>query len=237
MTGRSPRSSPIENCLNPCRSAIHYEWRRRAAWDLYRSFLAVLSDGSLSAAARRAGARPADPRAPDRGAGAGAGRGAVHPLAGRACCPPRRRWRSRRTPRPWLRPPPPWCAPPRARRRGGGVVRLTASDIVGGEVLPPILAELREAHPRADARTGCCPTGKRTCCAATPTSPCAWPGRPRARCSAAGSARCAVGLFASPQLYAAPRRAASLEDRPATPSIGFDHVPPSREAARVSALP
>jgi DNA-binding transcriptional LysR family regulator len=31
-----------------------------------------------------------------------------------------------------------------------GVVRLTASDMVGGEVLPPILAEVREAWPRID---------------------------------------------------------------------------------------
>jgi DNA-binding transcriptional LysR family regulator len=31
---------------------------------------------------------------------------------------------------------------------GQGVVRITASEVVGGTVLPPILAELREAHPR-----------------------------------------------------------------------------------------
>ena len=95
-----------------------------------------------------AGPHPADGRAPHRRAGRGARRDPVHPLAARAqphrgCERARlrmpRRWRSRRRRS--------RVQPRRRRATDRGVVRVTASEIMGAEALPPIFAAFRARNP------------------------------------------------------------------------------------------
>ncbi len=117
------------------------------AWDLFRSFLAVLDAGSLSGAARALGtAQPTvgrhietlekslggDPlftRSPS----------GLHPTAAALALAPHARAMA-------------IAAASLVRAASGdgetlrGVVRLTASDIVGVEVLPPMLTAFRERH-------------------------------------------------------------------------------------------
>ena len=120
-------------------------------WDLYRSFLAVLEGGSLAAAARAlAIAQPTVGRhiealEPALGAGALFTRspGGLRPTrAALALAPHAEAMAS--------------AAETLIRTASGesgevrGTVRLTASDIVGAEVLPPILTGFREAWPKVD---------------------------------------------------------------------------------------
>lgn len=115
-------------------------------WTLYRAFLAVLTDGSLSGAARRLGlTQPTVGRhveALEAALGAAlftrAPQGMTPTPAAAALEPHARAMAS---------------AAAAARRAvagaGGfaGTVRLTASEIVGAEVLPPILADFMAQHP------------------------------------------------------------------------------------------
>lgn len=118
-----------------------------ASWDYYRSFLAVLEQGTLSGAARALGvAQPTVGRHMD----------ALEKALGAALFT-----RSRSGFKPTetalaLRPQAEAMAGlARALRRDAqaqgktvrGTVRISTSDIVGIEVLPPILAALGEAHP------------------------------------------------------------------------------------------
>lgn len=121
------------------------------AWDLYRSFLAVAETGSLSAAARTL--RLTQPTI-------GRHIEALEATLGGAAL----FTRSPRGMRPTelaesLRPHAETMASAAqalARAASGereaaeGVVRLTVSEIGGAEVLPPILAAFRRAHPRID---------------------------------------------------------------------------------------
>ncbi len=124
---------------------------RPPPWDLYRSFLAVMDTGSLSGAARDlAVAQPTVGRhieALERSLGCGAlftrSPGGLRPTkAAEALAPHARAMAS--------------AAETLARTASGeggevrGAVRLTASDIVGVEVLPPILTAFREAWPKVD---------------------------------------------------------------------------------------
>ncbi|MBA3811600.1 MAG: LysR family transcriptional regulator [Caulobacteraceae bacterium] len=124
---------------------------RPPPWDLYRSFLAVMDAGSLSGAARDlAIAQPTVGRhieALERSLGCGAlftrSPGGLRPTSvARALAPQARAMAS--------------AAETLARTASGeggevrGAVRLTASDIVGVEVLPPILTAFREAWPKVD---------------------------------------------------------------------------------------
>jgi len=117
------------------------------AWDLYRSFLAVLDEGSLSGAARALdlaqptvgrhvetlekalGGDPLFTRSP----------GGLRPTEGALALAPHAKAMA-------------VAAQSLVRAASGdtgsvrGVVRLTASDIVGVEVLPPMLTEFRERH-------------------------------------------------------------------------------------------
>ncbi len=121
--------------------------RQEPGWDLYRTFLAVLRDGSLSRAARTLGL--------------------TQPTAGRhvdaleAALGLQLFTRSQHGLEPTeaaldLKPHAEAMAATAAALvrtasgAGGGIrgsVRVSASDVVGAEVLPPILASLRERHP------------------------------------------------------------------------------------------
>lgn len=118
-----------------------------ASWDLYRTFLEVVRDGSLSAAARRLGlTQPTAGRhiaALERSIGA-----ALFTRSQRGLLPTRAALE--------LVPhAEAMAAAEAAFRRAasgetsviGGSVRLTASEIMGCEVLPPILARFCAAHP------------------------------------------------------------------------------------------
>ncbi|HEX8704914.1 MAG TPA: LysR family transcriptional regulator [Myxococcaceae bacterium] len=116
-------------------------------WQLYRSFLAVMDEGSLSGAARALGltqptlgrhiealeqalATPLFLRSPQ---------GLTPTEAAREIRPHAEAMRAA-------------AASLRRAVSGGegterGTVRITASEVVGAEVLPPILARLRERHP------------------------------------------------------------------------------------------
>lgn len=115
-------------------------------WNLYRSFLAVIEEGSLSGAARSLGlAQPSVGRHID----------ALESAVGFQLFI---RSQHGLTPtgtalelRPYAEALSSAAAAllRAASRQGtaGGVVRITASEVVGAEVLPPILAALRRSHP------------------------------------------------------------------------------------------
>lgn len=119
-------------------------------WELYRTFLAVLQEGSLSAAARALGVtQPTVGRhvdALERRVGVAlftrSQRGFLPTDAARAIRPYAESLAA--TAAALLRAASAQGAGDRAVK---GTVRVTASEIVGAEVLPPILAELHEAHP------------------------------------------------------------------------------------------
>ncbi|MCC6522324.1 MAG: LysR family transcriptional regulator [Polyangiaceae bacterium] len=118
------------------------------SWDLYEALLAVLREGSLSGAARALGvAQPTVRRqieALERALGAvlftRASNGLVPTELALATLPHAEHIAS--------------AARALARAVSGGAdadhgtVRVTASEVVGAEVLPPVLADLRRAHPR-----------------------------------------------------------------------------------------
>ena len=116
-------------------------------WDLYRSFLAVLREGSLSGAARSLGlAQPTLGRHVD----------ALESLLGEALFTRSAHGLVPTDAAEALRPHAEAIAAEAAallreasgrRGRVEGVVRITASEVIGVEVLPPILARLRAAHP------------------------------------------------------------------------------------------
>ena len=120
----------------------------RIAWDDQRAFLAVFEEGSLSGAARRLGvAQPtvrARVEALEQALGTVLFTRSVNGLApteqARALAAPARAMA--RASDLFVRAA---SAPPGAV---AGAVRLSVSEFVGVEVLPPILAQLRENHPR-----------------------------------------------------------------------------------------
>jgi DNA-binding transcriptional LysR family regulator len=115
-------------------------------WSLYRSFLSVLRTGSLSAAARQEGlTQPTIGRhidALEKALGVALFTRSQHGLLPTEAASELRPYAEslEATAAALVRA---------AVGRGGtrGTVRVTASEVVGAEVLPPILAELREAHP------------------------------------------------------------------------------------------
>ncbi len=120
-------------------------------WNLYRTFLAVMDAGSLSGAARALGiAQPTVGRQIEALEGALGGEplftrspGGLRPTRTAQALAPHAQAMAA-------------AAETLVRAAHGdaeqmsGVVRLTASDIVGAEVLPPILTEFRETWPRID---------------------------------------------------------------------------------------
>ena len=118
----------------------------RISWELYRSFLAVLTEGSLSGAARALDiAQPTVGRhvaALERSLGA--------PLFTRSQTGllPLEAARSLRTYAEALSSSVAALERAASSQRSGlrGVVRVTASEVIGVEVLPPIVAQLRDQH-------------------------------------------------------------------------------------------
>ncbi len=120
-------------------------------WDFYRSFLAVMETGSLSGAARALGvAQPTVGRhieALERALGGDAlftrSPGGLRPTRAAQALAPHAKAMA-------------VAAETLIRTASGdadevrGVVRVTASEIVGAEVLPPILRDFREAWPRVE---------------------------------------------------------------------------------------
>jgi DNA-binding transcriptional LysR family regulator len=121
------------------------------AWDLYRSFLAVLDAGSLSGAARALGlAQPTVGRHVEALEQALGGDplftrspGGLRPTEAALALAPHAKAMAVAA-RSLIRAASGEAGSPR------GVVRLTASDIVGVEVLPPMLAAFRERHGEVD---------------------------------------------------------------------------------------
>src|SRR5690606_4524600 len=120
----------------------------RVIWDDQRAFLAVIEEGSLSGAARRLGVAQPTVRARiealERTLGTVLFTRSVNGLApteqARALADPARAMA--RASEAFVRAA---AAPP---GEIAGTVRVSVSDFVGVEVLPPMLASLREAHPR-----------------------------------------------------------------------------------------
>jgi DNA-binding transcriptional LysR family regulator len=116
-------------------------------WELYRSFLAVLDEGSLSGAARALGvAQPTVGRhvaALEKALGLALfTRSQIGLMATEAALSLRLYAESMRSTAAALERA--------AASQGAGVrgtVRITASDVIGVEVLPPILTRLRDQHP------------------------------------------------------------------------------------------
>ena len=117
-------------------------------WELYRSFLAVVREGSLSGAARQLGlTQPTVGRhvdALEQALGVGLftrSQGGLAPTEGALAL---------------VAHAEAMASAAEALRRaasgeaedGSGTVRITASEMIGVEVLPPILARFREKHPR-----------------------------------------------------------------------------------------
>ena len=128
-------------------SAIHLCMAKRINWELYRSFLAVLTEGSLSGAARALDiAQPTVGRqiaALERSLGTPLftrSQTGLLPLESALSLRSYAEAMSSSV-----------AALERAASSQGpgvrGVVRMTASEVIGVEVLPPIIAHLREEYP------------------------------------------------------------------------------------------
>ena len=105
-----------------------------------------------------------------------------------------------------------------------GVVRITASEVIGGTVLPPILAKLREAHPRLDLELVL--SNRNDDLLRRESDIAVRMARPTQ--GALHSRRIGVaevGLFASKSYVQKHGLPTSLEDRHGHTIIGFDHVP------------
>ena len=122
--------------------------RHEPDWALYRTFLAVLREGSLSAAARALGlTQPTVGRqveALEQALGLALFTRSLHGLAPTEAA-------AELQPHAQALEAGAAALLRAASGRGEelhGTVRVTASEIIGGEVLPPIVAALQEAHPR-----------------------------------------------------------------------------------------
>jgi hypothetical protein len=92
-----------------------------------------------------------------------------------------------------------------------GAVRISASEVIGVEVLPAILAELRRVHPALTFEL-VLSTPSTTSCAATPTSPSAWsiPGMRPSSFSASAKSPWAFTPAAAIWSATAPRQASTI---------------------------
>ena len=195
----------------------------RPDWDHYRAFLAVLTEGSLSGAARALGlSQPTLGRqvaALEASLGVAlftrSPGGLLPTEAARQLQPHAEAMASAVAA--LVR-----AATPDDGERG--VVRITASDVIGGTVLPPILAALRESHPRIDIELVLSNRNEDllrrdadiAVRMARPTQ-----GALHGRRIGASEVR----LFASGGYVQTHGQPVSLQDRAGHTVIGYDHVP------------
>jgi DNA-binding transcriptional LysR family regulator len=116
-------------------------------WELYRSFLSVLDEGSLSGAARALGV--AQPTVGRHVASLEKSLGVALFTRSQTGLMPTEAALSLRTYAQSMRSTAAALERAAASQGAGvrGTVRVTASDVIGVEVLPPIIAGLREEHP------------------------------------------------------------------------------------------
>jgi len=203
-------------------------------WDLYRAFLAVVGEGSLSGAARRLGL--SQPTLGRQVAALEAALGvalftrspggllpteaalALRPHAEAMAASAAALLRS--------------TAPPDGE---AGVVRITASEVVGGAVLPPILADLREAHPTIDLELVL--SNRNDDLLRREADIAVRMARPtQGALHGRRIGEVEVGLYASAGYIQKHGRPMSLDERHGHTVVGFDQVPAYAERA-VSALP
>ena len=132
----------------PERSAIHLCMTREVGWELYRSFLGVLSQGSLSGAARSLGIT--QPTVGRHVSALEKSLGLALFTRSQAGLLPTEAALSLRT---YAEAMSSTAAALRraAASHGAGVkgtVRVSASEVIGAEVLPPVLGRLRDQHPQ-----------------------------------------------------------------------------------------
>lgn len=203
-------------------------------WDLYRAFLAVMSEGSLSAAARRLGlSQPTLGRqiaalesALDVALFTRSSGGLLPTEAASALQPHAEAMAASAAA--LLRA----VAPADGE---AGVVRITASEVVGGAVLPPILADLREAHPAIDLELVL--SNRNDDLLRREADIAVRMARPTQ--GALFGRRVGVvelGLYASAAYVQKHGRPQTPEDRPGHTVVGFDQIPAYAERA-VSAFP
>ncbi len=203
-------------------------------WELYRSFLAVLTEGSLSGAGRALGLSQ-----PTLGRQIAALEAALDVAL------------FTRSPGGLLPTEAALALKPHAEAMaaaaaamvralgpddgGGGVVRITASEVVGGAVLPPILTELREAHP--NLRIELVLSNRQDDLLRREADIAVRMARPTQGAlfgRRIGAAE--VALYASAAYIQKHGRPVSLEDRQGHTIVGFDHVP-SYAGRVISGLP
>lgn len=128
-------------------SAIHLCMATDVGWDLYRSFLGVLEEGSLSGAARALGV--AQPTVGRHVVALEKSLGVALFTRSRTGLLPTEGAQSLRSHAESVRSTIAALERMAASQGTGvrGTVRVTASDVIGVEVLPPIVAELRERYP------------------------------------------------------------------------------------------
>ncbi len=150
--------------------------RAQPGWELYRSFLAVIREGSLSGAAPRVVAHPAHHRASHRRARGGAGRHALYPLNrqgliasdGASSLVPYARGHGQRGRCAAARPRPAKQKTDRGAVRSHRQRDDRRRGIAGHLDLVSRSASTRDRRARPLQSFG------RVCCAARRTSPCAW---------------------------------------------------------------
>jgi DNA-binding transcriptional LysR family regulator len=128
-------------------SAIHLCMAKDIGWELYRSFLAVLNEGSLSGAARALGV--AQPTLGRHVAALERSLGLALFIRSQTGLMPTEAALSLRSYAETMQSTAAALERAAASQGAGvrGTVRITASDVIGVEVLPPIIANLRDEHP------------------------------------------------------------------------------------------
>lgn len=128
-------------------AAIHLCMASDVGWELYRSFLGVLEEGSLSGAARALGV--AQPTVGRHVAALEKSLGLALFTRSQTGLMPTEAGQSLRTYAESMRSTAAALERAAASQGAGvsGTVRVTASDVIGVEVLPPIIARLRDQHP------------------------------------------------------------------------------------------
>ncbi|MGO4700083.1 LysR family transcriptional regulator [Dyella sp. 2RAB6] len=206
------------------------------SWDLYRSFLAVMREGSLSGAARAlAMTQPSLGRhireleaALDAALFTRSPQGLL-PTELAARLVPHAQAMASAT-----------AALQRAVSAGEdavrGVVRVTASEVIGTEVLPPMLAEFRHAHPEVTIELAV--TDRAQDLLRKDADLAIRMARPTQQALVARQlARIELGLFAHPRYLRRHGTPATLEALREHSLIGFDQEPPYLRAMRPKHLP